>query len=265
MSNMSCIGFPVETEDEFGDLAVSKANKALEYKTHQGAYLCWEEDEDFGPELWVQAEGDAIVGMHPYFRGKSEMRVGALNLVENEFQTTLDASIYGWIDPETKDPESGVCPCLFDMVNYKIYNDISFPFIEKFSVAAFAQEIDVYESEAAYEEENPPMTEEDLDNITDETPMAMAAESLMPVGLFNEEEGEPPEAYAMLTGKVLETKKMINPDTKKEYHWALVKTLGGTVDVIAAPDMIDQEIVKDGIVSGIFWFCADIKFDEEKA
>ena len=256
-NNLEQIGFIVNSDDDFLNLATNLANKSPIFETNKGVYIGWSESENFGPELWIQAEGNEIIGLHPYFRGKSEVYVGAMNLDNSPDHSQLDASLYVWLDPETDDPESGVCPCLIDMVRFLCYENVKFPFIDTLSVAAFPQEIEIYGSEDEYKNETSRFTEEEPEN--EDMPLNMASESLIPVGLFGEEENAQAEPYAMFTGKIIETKKMINSHSQQEYIWALVKTLGGTVDVVIAAEYAIKPVVEGGIISGVFWMCADFK------
>lgn len=262
---MHHIGFHVETDDEFFELAVEKSPHAEQYETsNNGTYLCWQENDDFGPELWMQVQDDELMGIDPYFRGKSEMSVRVESVVEYEHQSPLDARLYVWLGAELDNPDSGICPCAIDMLSFYTFGDLQFPFVETLSVAAFPQEIEIYASEDDYYKNNTRLSEVGGSENDDETPH-LAAESLIPIGVFGEDENSTPEPYVMLSGKVIETKVMENSDTKNKYTWALVKTLGGTIDVIINEKDVTAPVVVDGIISGVFWFCADVRFDEEKA
>ena len=108
MSNFNQIGFSVHSEEDYEDLCLTHADKAsVEQETPLGIYLGWQENENFGPELWIQAEGEALISMHPYFRGKSEMKVGAVDVIDQGKLTPLDAPLFTWFNPEEGNPDSG--------------------------------------------------------------------------------------------------------------------------------------------------------------
>lgn len=259
MSNLNHIGFHAESEDDFVELALECINEAeSHFETPNGEYVCWSENKDFGPEMWGQAQGDDLMGLHPYFRGKSRMKVGVESPIETEDQTPLDARLYLWLAPETDEPESGVCPCAIDMINFGIYDDVEFPAISVFSIAAFPQEIEIYASEEDYEKNATSMGEMSPEEGDEEEDVIMASESFVPIGLFGEDEDFVPEAYAQISGTVLETQKVKNNKTGKSFTWALVRTLGGTVDVVVSEDFIDTPIIEGGIISGVFWLSADV-------
>lgn len=258
MSNFDQIGFPVEDEEQFSALGLQYAEFATEYETKLGSYLCWQEDEDFGPELWIQASGDEMIGMHPFFHGKSEMEVGVMAVLEEAKITPLDAPLFTWIALENDDPESGQTQCLFDIVNYYAH-DVVLPKVQKLQVAAFPQDIEIYKNEAEFEQAHPGIIDEDIEDEDFNIFNSIGLGSFISLGLFNEE-GVPPEPIALFAGKVLETKEIKNSSSGVKYQWALVEIMGGTVDVVIADEMRDDVPVTVGsIIKGVFWMGAKFK------
>jgi hypothetical protein len=88
----------------------------------------------------------------------------------------------------------------------------------------------------------------------------MAAESLIPSGLFHAEGGakEPLQAEAIFNGHILAAERRTNPDTSQDFYWCLVQTYGATIDVVADPVLIDEEPRVGGILSGSFWLSGRI-------
>ncbi len=81
----------------------------------------------------------------------------------------------------------------------------------------------------------------------------LAVPSLVPVGAFGDGE---PTAVVLLAGIVEETAARVNPVTGEAYRWARVATLGGAVDVVAAPADLDGEPAVGGVLAGTFWLSA---------
>ena len=52
---------------------------------------------------------------------------------------------------------------------------------------------------------------------------------------------------------MLETSLIRNPVTATDFCWAHVSTYGGEVDVVADPVLLNDVIVKGGVVKGSFW------------
>lgn len=257
-NNFSSIGFAAESQEDFDDI-ISKVlddENIDQCDTPKGIYLRWKQKDEFGPEVFFQIVDDQIASVAPFFRGKSEVIAGITNQIEMPETTPLDAFLNAWASPENDDPESGLYPFVFEMMSFFAYDELKFPAMLAISVCAIAREVDVYESEEAY------------DKAQDGEEVAMASESFIPSGLFapemdedGEEEDEEfiPAPLAIFTGKILETKEIENRLTGNKFHWALVKTLGGTFDVVIDPEYVDEPLKKDGILSGSFYLTADFK------
>src|SRR5262245_33655025 len=109
-------------------------------------------------------------------------------------------------------------------------------------LAAFAHELESYSSVEEFDR-------------SQRSGLAYASKSFIPSGLFTPEGGEtvPPEAYAIFAGHVLETSLIRNPVTATDFCSCHVSTLGGEVDVVADPVLLNEGLVKGGVVKGSFW------------
>jgi hypothetical protein len=85
--------------------------------------------------------------------------------------------------------------------------------------------------------------------------ITFAPKSLIPSGLFTPSGKikEPPLAEIIFNGRVVETARVANPVTGQKFYWARVHTLGGELDVVADPQIVQGNVVQDGIVNGTFW------------
>lgn len=240
-SHLSDIGFQIEGEEAFQQLASRAYDEGEAFDTDLGTYVRWAPGE--GVELWLQVDrGDNIVGINPHFAGRSLMRAGLTQRITREGGSSLDGAFYAWANPEGGEPASGDYPFVFDAPDYQMSSALSMPAIVSVQLAAFAHELQSYESDEAYDESQP---EE----------MKFASESFIPSGTFSPEGGslDPPLAHAIFTGHVLETSIITNPATDNEFIWARVRTLGGEVEVVADPVLLNGPVVKGGVVSGSFW------------
>lgn len=250
-NHFSAIGFKINSEEEFDSVIGGLLKTDLDQcVTPQGIYLRWRQDENFGPEIWFQVVNDNVVGVDPFFRGKSETVVGITDKIEIPGATPLDALMHAWAEPESAEKiDSGTYPFAFDMISLQAYENVAIPGLEKLSLCAMAQEVDIYENEQSYNEAQDP-----------ETP-SLAPESFIPTGLFGPEGGAQftPRPEAVFAGRILETKLMKNAHTGQEFHWVLVKTLGATVDVVIDPVYVKKPIKVGGIIAGSFYLCGDFR------
>lgn len=239
-THMSDIGFQLDSDDDFYQLASRARDEGEALEADNGTYVRWAPGE--GIELWAQLDqDDDVIGLNPHFRGKSLMRVGLVQEVSRPEGTPLDGAFYAWANPSEDDPETGEFPFVFDVPDYQLRR-VQLPSILQVQLAAFAHELQSYESDEAYEQSQPEK-------------IKFASESFIPSGLFSPEGGatEPPLAHAVFTGHVRETSIITNPVTGNDFCWAKVRTLGGDVDVVADPVLLNGLLVKGGVVSGSFW------------
>lgn len=247
-SHFSSIGMQVDSAEDMHALLEKAVEDVEKIPCSGGAYLRWSTWE--GAELWLQADkAGAIVGVTPYFSGKAEFRVGVTAAVERPDDTTMEGAVHGWADPPGDDPESGEYPLVFDLVDKALYGNLDYPFVTRVRLSAFAHELSIYESEKSFAE-------------AQEGEIGFASESFIPSGLFSSEpdagETAPPASLAIFTGHVLATQELTNPLTNGRYIWMRVRTLGGEIDVVSDPELIETTPVRGAIASGSFWLCGRI-------
>ena len=241
MSHFSDIGFQVRTEQDLQQMVENASKHARRVPASTGSYAVYSDKS--GAELWVQLERrNIIIGVNPHFAGKSRRTVCLTERLEGK-GSKMDGSFYAWADPaEENNPESGAYPFVFDVPDFRTIGEIEMPHTVQIQLAAFAHELTYYESEEEY------------DASQKEEPR-FAVQSFIPAGLFSSGEGEEesPGALGVFTGTIVECEKRKNHLTGHTFHWLLVETLGGEVDVVVYPDLLDREPQINGVVQGHFW------------
>lgn len=141
--------------------------------------------------------------------------------------------------------ESGDYPFVFEMPDYACHAPLALPRRGELALTAFAHELQCWPDQAAYaagQGEGP----------------VFAVQSFIPSGLFSaggedSEEQEAPRALAIFSGTVLQTCPLQNGLGGAGFVWALVQTLGGTVDVVLDPQLLPPDLAVGSIVRGNFW------------
>lgn len=241
-SHLSSIGFPVRTEEEFRALARRLLQASAPLTSPNGRYFRW--SSECGAEVWLQVDGeDNLVGLAPHYSGPTRMRVRLERRIHRPKETLLDGAFHVWADPDPKDPESGAYPFVFDSPDFDRLGSVELPAVMEVQIAAFAHELEAYD------------TPEDFDKAQDGETPKFAAESFIPSGLFafGEKEPGPPEALAVLSGRILDAESFTNPLTTQPFQWARVRTLGGKLDVVMDPALLKTPLKKDGVLHGSFW------------
>ena len=242
MSNFSNVGFKVTVEQDYYQLIDKVYKVSSPVKVNGGTYFIYTDDS--GAELYIQVSNkNECIGVNPHFKGKSKRTVCLTNSFQRP-ESELDGAFHCWADPtEENNPDSGVYPFVFDLPDSKTIGQMEFPKNVEIQLAAFAQELHIYQSEKEY-----------FDSQT--TEMKLAAQSFIPSGLFSvdEENGSnPPKAFGFFTGIIKAYERKTNLFTGEAYYWLLVDTLGGEVDVVAELKYFEKEPSVNGVVQGQFW------------
>jgi len=253
-SHFSSIGMPTKNKDSFIEYLKKSIEKGNPINTGNGTYTKWEIGN--GIELWGQLnKKNEAIGLNPHFSGSARMSVRIEKRVVRPDDTILDGSFYCWSDPDG-DHDGGAYPFVFDVPDMATYNSIKLFQIITVQLTGFANEISAYKNDQDYEKSQ------------DQNPK-YAAESFIPSGLFNTDGNDtnPPPAYSIFTGHILDIKKISNPITNCIFYWAKVKTLGGEIDIVIDPEILHGDLIAGGVVRGTYWLSGRIIGDflkEEK-
>ncbi|MEO1206899.1 MAG: hypothetical protein AAFV45_11260 [Pseudomonadota bacterium] len=276
VSNMSSLGFAVSNEHELQALVVKLAGEASAgLTTSVGDYRIWRSRT--GAELWFhvantsapstaasasgqsQPEEREIVGLTPFFEGKSSVLANITTRFQRDGDTPFEGALQAWVLPAANpskyteggrstgtaddDDDDGVYPIVFDCVEYAAHAASTAPSKCNIRLAGFAREVSAYPNEAAFDE------------AQSASPHPLAAQSFFPVGMFAAASGDSqsPSSHAMFAGEVLETAQFINEETKNPYQWMLVKSLEATFDVVADPSCITGTVEPGAIVQVACW------------
>jgi len=250
-SHFSTIGLPVESQNEMIELARRVVSDCVSFNANGGRYLRWLSSS--GAELWLQVDTEnRLLGMTPHFSGKSRVRVGLVERVIRPDGTELDGAFYGWAEPTTDEPESGIYPFVFDVPDFQLHRRLSLPATVTVQVAAFTHEVSIFDSKEAF-------------RVSQIGKLKYASQSFIPSGLFSSDgkSTKPPEAYAIFAGHILEVESRTNELRGRSFWWVLVETLGGVLDVVIDPGLLSTSPKVGGVLYGSFWLSGRIVSERE--
>jgi hypothetical protein len=250
VSHFSSIGLEVASAADMQALIDRIVDDAEYVEARGGVYVVWQAGD--GPELWLQCdEENTVIGLCPHFIGTSRVRVGMIAPAERPGQTALDGSFYAWVNPRGEDFTEGDYPVVFDCPDAAAL-ELELPCETTVQLAAFAHHLEVWDDVATYEREQ-----------TGE--QKFASQSFVPAGLFRGgsegEEPGPPVAYALFTGHVVAAEARHNPLSGQPYWYAAVATLGGTIDVVAAAELVTRPLQVGNVLTGGFWLSGQVLQD----
>ena len=257
--HFSVIGFRAGSAEELAELVTRLPESGGKSQIcGPGLYYRWRADS--GSELWIHMQKDddnyTIVGVTPFFAGRGRMPVRVMKKRQRPFDNAFEGAVFVEVEPGRR-PHQCATVALFDLVDFACWASRMCPIMASAQIAAFPHDMVVFAEEDSFTKSQAHQT------------VKFAPESFFASGLFsgagegaaqavfhdpNEEHFEA-SSRAFLTGRVLEAAVRRNSVTGQEFHWALVKTLGGTVDLVADMTQLSAELVRGNIIQGEFWLC----------
>lgn len=265
--HFSVIGFRAGSAEELADL-VSKLPEhgGQSQPCAPGYYYRWRSDG--GSELWIHMKQEreaagpepvpplTIVGVTPFFAGAGRMKVRVMKKRQRPNDNAFEGAVFVEIEPGPR-PHQCATVALLDVVDYACWANRVTPFIAQAQVVAFPHDIALYPSEEAFAK------------VQERETVKFAPESFFPSGLFSGGNGSDGAVFhdphgeefsapsrAFLAGRVLAAERRMNNVTGQPFHAALLKTLGGTIDMVADESQIQGDLRPGCIVQGEFWLCA---------
>lgn len=262
--HFSVIGFKSNSAEELAEL-VSQLPETGGHSQPCGPGYYYRWHSESGSELWVHLAKDlqggeeklTIVGVTPFFDGSARMPVRVMKKRQRPSDNAFEGTVFVEIAPGAR-PHQCATVALLDVVDYAVWANRVGTFRADAQITAFTHELAVFLSEDAFAAAQ-----------ADER-VKFAPESFFASGLFSPSERpggqtvfHDPSASefnapsrAFLTGRVLSAGQRVNGVTGQTFHTALVKTLGGTIDLVADASQVPGVLRPDFIVQGEFWLCA---------
>lgn len=115
---------------------------------------------------------------------------------------------------------------IFDAPDFPDVREATLTARHDVELAAFALELNVYDTEEAFREAQP-----------DLKPLGIPG--FIPAGMVGQAQGQAPTAHALLVGRVLEATRVQNQVTQREFVRMRVETPAGPLDMAVDPGMVD--------------------------
>lgn len=239
------IGFTLE-RPELEHLLQRTLEAGRMIAAERGDYHVWAPGG--GPELWAgtyRLSGDRreLAGANPHFSGEAHVDVVVEGL-EPDPDFPLEGNAYAW--PASEAGEHALYPfsaSIPDFDSAAARRDL--PFRATLALVGFARELTFYENEATLRE------------MQRREPVGVAAAAIVPIGLFGHNAGRA-RSQAQVTGEILLAERRVNPVTERPYQHYVLSTYGGTLDIVAAPDVAAEPARAGAIARAACWLSARI-------
>lgn len=240
MSHMSAVGFAL-TPVALHERVLAAAPEAPRFDTAIGAYLQWAVGA--GVELWLQVNAlNQIVGCNPHFVGQGRLDAAIIESVAAPGRP-MDGHCFGWAAPrDPVNPYSGIHSFAANLPNFAYVDErILMPPVVTLQIAAFASDLESFPTEMAF--------------VESEWGRKIGAQTATETWQQAEIDGLPqPEVF--LSGKVVASEGLVNPETGQLFHALLLRTEAGTIDVVVDPETCPRRPVVGTVAAGTFWLSA---------
>lgn len=263
--HFSVIGFNAGSAEELAKMVSNLPDTgAYSQPCAPGYYYRWKSEA--GSELWVHiakerdsaGEKFSIVGVTPFFAGKGRLPIRVMKKRQRPRDNAFEGAVFVEIEPGPR-PHQCATVALLDVVDYACWANRATPFLAQTQIVAFPHDLAVFPNEEAFAK----IQAQETVKFTPESIFASglfssAGDATGGQAVFHDPSAENFDApsRAFLTGRVLESEKRKNDVTGQEFCTALIKTLGGTVDLVADIRQLQGELRAGSIIQGEFWLCA---------
>ncbi len=232
-THLNAIGLIPATADEFTELAYEAKERGEEVRRpDDGSTYVWRDDS--GATLVVHLTRDGLIEcLTPSFASTSALVIRPTALAVDakcRFCSVLTADLLD---------EGGevLYPVPLQLEDvWHFFEDEPNGKPAAASLAAFAEEIEVWPDEHAYRATR-----------TEDAPLE--PQTLLAVGLSD----APPQARVVMSGVVERVEDRRNGLTDLPFRWAKVATYGGVYDAVFAVDDRAPELAPGSVVQGFFW------------
>lgn len=241
-NHLTDIGFYASSHEEFNQLCNEIISQGKKFETKDGVYSMLEVDPWI--ELWICMPADKSKpnGFNPYFKGGIRNEIFIESVIESEY-SSMENAYEVWINRDMKFQEY---PFLFDCVNFSMNENVIDKYVNA-RVTAFADKVELYESEDEFESKYP------------RKEYFLSHHSFVPTGQFVKE-GFNRNAHVMFNGDVRKIEELTNSKTGKSFYWAIIGTMDNEYDVVIDPTFFNRKPVIGNIIHGNYWMSG--KLDE---
>ncbi len=182
-----------------------------------------------GAELWIYVDQTgAMKSVQPHFAGGPKIRLEIQAIVERPEISPYDGGFLGLTQEGGSNPSlGGGFPMVFDAPDFPDVKEVFLTAKHDVELAGFAVELNVYPTEEAFREAQPELK-----------PLGVPA--FIPAGMVAQVEGDQPTAHALMVGRALESERVMNQLTGRDFIRIRMETPAGPMDLMVDPGMMED-------------------------
>ena len=181
-----------------------------------------------GAELWIYVdETGAMRSVQPHFAGGPKINLEIQAILERPDVSPFDGGFLGLTQEGGSNPSlGGGFTVIFDAPDFPDVKDVFLTARHDVELAGFAVELNVYPTEEAFRESQPELK-----------PLGVPA--FVPAGMLAQSEGKQPTAHALMIGRALDSQRVTNQLTGREFVRITMETPAGPMELIVDPALLD--------------------------
>ena len=216
-----------------------------------GMTLRWRDPS--GAELWIYVdESGAMRSVQPHFAGGARHTLELQDVVPREDISPYDGGFIGLTTAGGTNPAlGGGFPVIFDAPDFPDVREAMMTAIHDVELAAFAVELNAYDSEEAFKEAQPEMA-------------SLEVPAFIPAGLMGMTQGDNPTAHSLMVGELLEWEAVTNELTGRPFHRLTLSTPAGPMDLIVEPQMMPETVNRGMVIQAGAWMSGRIAPEDDE-
>lgn len=250
--HLAALGIGSESPEERQD-QVRRILKSSKPHSQRGDGMTLRWRDPSGAELWIYVDDTgAMKSVQPHFAGGARHALEIQDVVPREDISPFDGGFIGLTTTGGTNPAlGGGFPIIFDAPDFPDVREAMLTASHEVELAAFAVELNAYESEEAFKEAQPELAPLDIP-------------AFIPAGLMGMTQGDNPTAHSLMVGELLEWTEVTNKLTGRPFHRLLVATPAGPMDLIVEPDMMPETAEKGMIIQAGAWMSGRITPEDDE-
>jgi hypothetical protein len=237
INNFSHIGFISSKSDYKQSIAklLELVRQKVSYKQYGDLkHLDFNDNSGAGIHIVVD-KNDSLVSLDPYFVGNSEIKGKLERIVFDELHHE-GGFVMECVEIDIR------FPIYFSSKNIIKEKEIGLPQIKKVQLTGFPREIKFFDS----------ITDPEFINTQ------LSEKAIIPSGLFLDENNKPEKPEAVISGRIVKVEEHVNKLSNLKFLSIVIETLGGQIDIVLDPKIINSIPKKGKIVAGQFWISGRI-------
>ncbi len=250
--HLAALGIGSDSQEERQD-QVRRILKNSRPHSQRGDSMTLRWTDPSGAELWIYVDDTgAMKSVQPHFSGGTRISLEIQEVLERPEISPFDGGFLGLTQTGGTNPKlGGGFPVIFDAPDFPDVREAFLTAKHDVELAAFAVELNAYETEEAFKEAQPEMKPLDVP-------------AFIPAGLLGMNQGGTPTAHALMVGRLLKLEKLTNELTDLPFYRMIMETPAGPMALLVDPDLVTGDPADGSVLQVGAWISGRIAPEDDE-